>query len=103
MLDLDHLAEQKAQRLNEAKEIWRAAVWSADFQRFSGDMSDGEVEQLLAWCPSVRHLRSLVIYIEGKAKELGQTPFPCLLDQAKIARVSPEDWIKTKLPLSFEQ
>jgi len=100
MLDLDQLAEQKARRLNEAGASWREAVWSAEFQRFSSNMSDGEVEQLLAWCPSVRHLTALVAFIESKAKEMKLTPFPCLVELAKQAKASPEDWIKTKLPLS---
>ncbi len=100
MLDLDSLAEQKAQRLNQAGEQWRQAVWSVDFQRFSSNMSDGEVEQLVSWCPSVSHLHSLVAYLEGIAKEKGLTPFPCLVDVAKQAKLSPEDWIKVRLPLS---
>lgn len=100
MLDLDFLAEQKAMRLNETGDAWRAAVWSVEFQRFSANMTDGEVEQLLAWCPSVKHLKALVTFIEGKTKENGQTPFPCLVEIAQAAKLTPEDWIKSKLPLS---
>lgn len=100
MLDLDSLAEQKARRLNQLEDAWRKAMWSAEFQRFSANMTDGEVEQLVSWCPSVEHLNSLVGFLENKAQQLGLTPFSCLLDVARLAQLSPEDWIKSCLPLS---
>lgn len=100
MLDLDSLATQTARRLNQTPELWLNAVWNPAFQRFSANMSDGEVVQLVSWCPTVGHLQSLVGYLEGKAKEKGLTPFPCLVDEAKQAQLSPEEWIKSQLPLS---
>jgi hypothetical protein len=102
MLDLDSLATQKARRLNQGPELWLNAVWSPAFQRFSSNLSDGEVEQVVAWCPSVAHLQALVGFLESKAKEAGLTPFPCLVNLAKEDKVSPEDWIKSHLPLSPE-
>jgi len=100
MLDLDSIATQRARRLNQTVELWLNAVWSDAFQRFSANLSDGEVEQILGWCPSVAHLQSLVGYLEAKGKENGLTPFPCLENAAKQAQVSPEDWIKKHLPMS---
>lgn len=100
MLDLDSIATQKARRLNQTVELWLNAVWSEAFQRFSTNMSDGEVEQILSWCPSVAHLQSLVGFLETKGKESGLTPFPCLVNMAQKAQLSPEEWIKQQLPLS---
>lgn len=100
MLDLDSLATQRARRLNQTVELWLNAVWTPAFQRFSASLSDGEIEQLLSWCPSVAHLEALVGHLEGKAKEEGLTPFPCLLALAEQSKLSPEDWIKSRLPLS---
>lgn len=99
MLDLDHLAQQRARRLNQTEEAWKSAVWSEAFQRFSTNMSDGEVEQLISWCPSVAHLKALVPYLEKRAREMGLTPFPCLLDLARQAKITPEAWITGKLPV----
>ena len=100
MLDLDHLAEEKARRSNQAKESWSQAVWSADFQKVSTNMTDGEVEQMITWSPSVRHLTALVRYLTRACEGNQQTPFAALIETAKRAQVSPEEWIRSKLPLS---
>lgn len=100
MLDLDHLAEEKARRLNQTKEVWSQAVWSPGFQKVLTNMSDGEVEQLISWCPSVLHLTALVGFFSKTCEAPGLTPFSALLEAAKKAKISPEEWIKTKLPLS---
>ncbi len=99
MLDLDSLAAARAQKLNQAQDPWKKAIWSASFQKFSSSMSDGEVEQLVSWCPSVRHLEVLTEHLLSVSKAEGLTPFPLLLDIAKQAKVSPEEWIKSHLPL----
>ncbi len=100
MLDLDFLASERARQLNQAQDQWTKAIWSAGFQKFSASMSDGEVEQLISWCPSVQHLEAVTNYLLGLSRSEGLTPFPLLLDVAKQAQVSPEEWIKSHLPLS---
>ncbi len=100
MLDLDTLASERATKLKQATDAWKKAIWSASFQKFSASMSDGEVEQLVSWCPSVEHLQSVTDYLLELSRTEGLTPFPLLLDVAKQAKVSPEEWIKSHLPLS---
>ena len=100
MLDLDHLASLRAQKLNQAQDQWKKAIWGPNFQKFSASMSDGEVEQLISWCPSVKHLEALTEHLLSASKAEGLTPFPLLIDIAKQAGVSPEEWIKTHLPMS---
>lgn len=100
MLDLDSLAADRAKQLNQAQDAWKKAIWSTAFQKFSASMSDGEVEQLISWCPSVDHLTSLTDHLLHVSREEGLTPFPLLIDIAKRAKVSPEEWIRSHLPLS---
>lgn len=100
MLDLDSLATQRAHKLNQAQDAWKKAIWSASFQKFSASMSDGEVEQLVSWCPSVQHLVCVADFLLGRSQSDGLTPFPLLVDIAREAKVSPEEWIKSHLPLS---
>lgn len=100
MLDLDSLAAERAKQLNQEQDSWKKAIWSASFQKFSASMSDGEVEQLVSWCPSVAHLAALTDYLLDRSRSEGLTPFPLLLDVAQQAKVSPQEWIKSHLPLS---
>lgn len=100
MLDLDFIAAERAKQLNQEQDSWKKAVWSANFQKFSASMSDGEVEQLVSWCPSVVHLQAVTDYLLDLSRSEGLTPFPLLLDVAERAKVSPEEWIKSHLPLS---
>ena len=100
MLDLDALAEQCAVRLNQTKENWTTVIWSTEFQKFSANMSDGEVENLIIWCPTSQHLKSAVQFLGSRATAAGQTPFSVLIDEARGQSVSPEEWIKKFLPLA---
>ncbi len=101
MLDLDHIAAQRAKRLNQTLDAWKEAVWSPEFQKFSASLSDGEVEQVLSWCPSVEHLRALIEYLE-KNGDSSLTPYPRLLSLAKSDRLTPQKWIETKLPIGLK-
>lgn len=95
MLDLDSLAQARAQSLNEKEEEWRQAIWSSDFQRISVNMSDGEVETLVALCPSVKHFKNVVRFLEQKAKDQEVSPFTVLTQEASLAGMSLGDWVKS--------
>ncbi|MGE4132539.1 MAG: hypothetical protein AB7F86_12925 [Bdellovibrionales bacterium] len=98
MLNLDAIAEKKATQLNQEKELWRQAVWSAEFQKFSADLTDGEVESIVGWCPTARHLRALVSFLEEKVKETGVGPYKNLIKLAEDEKVRPDQWIQDHLP-----
>ena len=91
MLDLDSLAEKRAQTLNEGADKWQRAVWSAEFQKISSYMSDGEVEVLLASCKSVVQLEAVVAYLFKHPS--AATPYAVLNSDAKAAGKSLSEWI----------
>lgn len=99
MLDLDHIAGEKARSLKQKEDLWRKVVWSPEFQKFTTSLSDGEIENIVAWCPSVDHLKSLIHFLSSKSEENSETPFSVLLEVAKKTKMSPEKWIVEKLPL----
>lgn len=89
MIDLDRLAEQRAKTLNQKEDLWRRAVWSADFQKLSQSMSDGEVEEFLSLCPTVKHFEAVVRFLNGRS----DSPFTLISEEAKRAGLSLEQWI----------
>jgi hypothetical protein len=93
MLDLNHLANERALALNELPATWRAAVWSQEFQKLSQNMSDGEVENLVALCPSVAHLKALVHYLLEQSVTTGTAPYTLMMNEAKNAGTSPAEWV----------
>lgn len=97
MLDLDSLADRRAKSLNQGPEAWKAAVWSTEFQKLSQSMSDGEVETLISWCPTVKHLNQVIKFLDGKCGESGIAPFTVLTKVAEGDGLKPSDWIQRKL------
>lgn len=100
MLDLDYIADEKARSLNQTREDWRKAVWSPEFQKFTSNLSDGEIENVISWCPSVDHLNALVRQLSSEAEKRKLTPFAVLTDLAKKSKVTPEKWIVSQLSLN---
>jgi hypothetical protein len=96
MLDLDTLAERRAKSLNQGEDVWRAAVWGPGFQKLSTYMSDGEVESLIAMCPSVKHLDFVVTYLNEQCARSGMAPFAVLSADAEKEGLKPADWIVKK-------
>ncbi len=94
MLDFDSLAQARAQSLNEKEDEWRKAIWSPDFQRISVNMSDGEVETLVELCPSVKHFKDVVQFLEKKSTDQGVSPFSVLTQEASKVGMSPTEWVK---------
>lgn len=97
MLDLDSLAQRRAQTLNEKEDVWRKAVWSAGFQKISANMSDGEVENFLSVCPSVTHLEWAVKYLSERTNFGNETPFSILTQEAAKSGQSIEQWISAQM------
>lgn len=93
MLDLDSLAERQAQALQQAADVWRDAVWSPQFQTLSRHMSDSDVENFLALCPTVEHFHNLVQYLETQASSHGLGPLDVIQEEAAKAGVSVYDWV----------
>lgn len=56
MLDLNRLAELRAEALKQSSESWRRALWSAQFQKLIQSLSDGEVESFIETSTSAEHL-----------------------------------------------
>ena len=96
MLDLDSLAATRAKSLSQGEDSWREAVWSEDFQKLSSFMSDGEVESLIAICPSVNHFRLAVAYLNAQAAASGMSPFQVLTMDSEKDGLKPSDWILRK-------
>lgn len=92
MLDLDALADNRAKSLNQKSESWRKAIWSPPFQKLTQSMTDGEVESLIAACPSVGHLEWVVSYLDSQAGS--EPPFSVVQGAAKKAGLTPEEWIR---------
>lgn len=97
MLDLDSLADNRAKSLNQGGADWRAVVWSAEFQKISASMSDGDVENIIAWCPSPQHLKTLVKHLDSKCATSGLAPIAVISAEAERAGVSPSEWIQLQL------
>jgi hypothetical protein len=94
MLDLDSLAEKRAKILNQQQESWRKAIWSGTFQKLTQNMSDGEVESLISFCPSVAHLEYIVGFLDSRVQASGQAPYTILTQEAGKAGISPEEWVR---------
>lgn len=97
MLDLDTLAERRAKSLDQVAEAWRAAIWSAEFQKLSTFMSDGEVEQLISFCPSVAHLQAVVKHLNSECASSGLSPFQVLIKNSESEGLNPGEWIARKM------
>jgi len=93
MLDLDQLADNRAKTLNQQPEGWRKAIWSSGFQKLSTNMTDGEVEGLIALCPTVGHLEWVIGYLQSQALMAGTSPFTVLNAEAAKASLPLEQWI----------
>src|SRR5476651_357793 len=93
MLDLDSLADKRAKTLNEKNDKWRNAVWSADFQKISKNMSDGEVEILLSNCKSFVKLEAAVHFLTTNNHIA--SPYAALIASAKNAGVGLSEWINS--------
>lgn len=94
MLDMDSLAEKRAQSLNQPAESWRSAIWDDRFQKLTQNMSDGEVEALVSYCPSVQHFEAVVRFLEARCEQNKSAPFLVLSDEARAAGLSAEEWVK---------
>jgi uncharacterized protein involved in tellurium resistance len=94
MLDLDSLAEKRAQSLNQPSETWRTAVWEPLFQKLTQSMSDGEVEALVSYCPSVDHFEAVVRFLDQRCAQKKTSPFVVLDGEARAAGLSNEEWVK---------
>lgn len=93
MLDLDSLAEKCARTLNEQSAQWHKSVWSPGFQKISANMSDGEVEMLLASCKSFVQLDAVVAFLSMQSSPAN--PFTVLAEKSKSAGMGLSEWIAT--------
>lgn len=95
MLDLDTLAEKRAQSVSENADRWRRMLWSPAFQTVSRNMSDGEVQILIDACASAAQLEKVILYLESRADQPAFAPYSILLQEAQKASLKLSDWIKT--------
>jgi hypothetical protein len=101
MLDLDHLAEERARALNQNLEQWRQVIWGADFQKIAQSMSDGEVETLVSFCASqadLEHAAKFILQNSGNG-----SPFTFFIEECERAGLKPEEWIRTRFSNSKGQ
>ncbi|MFT3724531.1 MAG: hypothetical protein QM773_13215 [Hyphomonadaceae bacterium] len=92
MLDLDAIAERRAQALKQTSEAWRRAIWSTAFQKLSQGMSDGEVETFVAYCTSVAQFEAVVKFIEQRCAQSQAAPFSVVTSEAEASGQSPQAW-----------
>lgn len=95
MLDLDTMAEKRAQALGETSEEWRHALWDVDFQSLSKTLSDGEVECLLLACPSLNQFKKVVTFVGQSSLQSGVSPMNLLNQEAGQQGLSLEAWIRS--------
>lgn len=93
MLDLDALAERRADTLQQDRAGWVKAVWSGPFQQINQNMSDGEVESLIALCPSAQAFESVVRFLASGATA-HEAPYSRLESEAKSAGLSVDEWVR---------
>lgn len=96
MLDLDALARQRAEALKQQYENWKKAIWCADFQKISANMSDGEVLSLVELCGSAGEFESVSGYLQRRSNEIGLTPYSVLEQEAENEGISLEAWVKAR-------
>ncbi len=95
MLDLDHLAKLRAEKVSESVEAWKKVVWSSEFQKISANMSDGEVETLLNLCESASQFEKITKYLQRKSEEAQTSPYSLLEQEAAREGKDAAAWIKT--------
>lgn len=93
MLDLDRLAQKRAKTVNEKVDLWHHVLWGQPFQKLSQNMSDSEVESVVASCPSVAHLQALILHLEGNAATVASAPYSFILEQARQSNLRLVEWI----------
>lgn len=93
MLDLDALAERRADTLSQDRASWVKAVWSVPFQQINQNMSDGEVEALISHCSSVAVFENVVRFLSS-AETLGDAPYTRLVNEAKSAGLTIDEWVQ---------
>lgn len=98
MLDLNALADRRAQALNQKQEGWRQAIWGVGFQKLTQNMTDGEVEAFVAYCHNVSHFEKAVAYLEKRCAETNVTPFAIVAQEAGHSGTSPEQWFQKLAP-----
>lgn len=94
MLDLDFLAEKRAQDLNQSSEEWRKVVWSSEFQELSKNMSDGEVSAFVSSCSAPAEMSAVLKYL--MSLKLDVSAFTFLTRESSKAGQNLADWIRAK-------
>lgn len=91
MIDLDQLAEIKAQKTGQNQQAWQAAVWNPEFQRLSQSISDGEIESIIDSSRTVRHFEIITKFLSDSVFSSGIT-FSELLDKVARSGYQLKDW-----------
>lgn len=90
MLDMNALADSRAQTLSQKPDEWRQAIWSAGFQALTQSMTDGEVELFLRNCLEPKQLIKAVAHLQPRCLVGLKTPFEVIAEET--AQSSIEDW-----------
>jgi hypothetical protein len=93
MLDLDRLAQTRAKICKEKVEPWHQALWSQPFQLWSKNMTDSEVESIVASCPSVAHLLAIIAHLSKNSRRVAGAPYLFLQAEARQAKMGFIDWV----------
>jgi hypothetical protein len=94
MLDLDELAERRAEALCQSGQQWKEMLWSRSFQKLSANMSDGEVENLLICCASTKQLETVMTFLAEHPQMSLCSPFEILVKEAQKSKLGMSDWIR---------
>lgn len=92
MIDLDILAESRANKLGQDHEAWRKAVWKTSFHTLSQTLTDGEIESFFESCRTVRHFEVMTQYLMDGDAVSGIT-FSQLMDKVARSGYQMEEWV----------
>ena len=92
MIDLDILAESRANQLGQDHEAWRKAVWTTAFHKLSQTLTDGEIESFFESCRTVNHFETMTKYLTSDVPENGIT-FSQVMDKVARSGYQMEEWV----------
>lgn len=93
MIDPSALAKQHAQSLNQPEDRWEFVVRLRDFEFICQELSDGQIQKIIALCQAPEELQFLskgLASAEGSASE----SFDKMIETAQGKGIAVQEWIK---------
>lgn len=93
MIDPSALAKQRAHSLNQPEDQWDFVVRLRDFESICQELSDGQIQKIVALCQAPEELQFLskgLASAEGSASE----SFDKMMETARAQGIALQEWIK---------